>query len=1153
MNCPACQSDNPAAARFCIQCATPLDRVCPACGATAPPAARFCMQCATPLPGSAALPVAVTAPPVPFLDEDAPSLGGSDEGERKYLTILFADVTGVGSAGEEMDPETAREILGSAVERMLVQVERFGGTVNQVHGEGILALFGAPVAHDDDAERAIRSAWAIRQEMAAFGATVAARSGYEGFGARVGINTGLVVLGELGSDTRVKYTAIGDAVNLAARLQGAAPPGEIVISDSTLALARPCVTVRELGALQLKGKARSVSAYVVTGLQEGDEVARRPGQAMPLVGRDSDLAGLQQQWAAVRAGRGQVAVVVGDSGVGKSRLLTEFARLAATGEDGTLQIWDGRGQSYRQGWSYGLFSSLLRRYWGIPTDAADVDVRGGLAAGLAETLGGAATGALPHLARMFGLPAGTATEQERALEGRALQTEIFATVQRLAAALLVRGPLLITVDDLHWADPTSIDLLESLLPRTETSPLMILVLTRPGHPESAERFRTRATAEYPAATRTYSLAPLTTEQSHTLIAQLLGSAQLSPALEALVGLIQEKAEGNPFYLEEVLHGLVDQGVLARDGAGWTVTRAVAEIEIPNSLHGVLQARIDRLPDQARRVLQLASVIGRTFSHRFLQSLSPDGGRLDRALAILRESDLIQDRGGPGERTYGFHHGMTQEIAYGTMLLRRRRAVHGRLAAAIEAMDPDGAGGHYALLAHHYDLSDNAQQAIQYLLLAGQQALDLFANQEALALHRRALARLEAAGSAAAPADMMRAQRNLGILLYNAGDLAAAEGHFRAALAIAGNPDERAAMHGEVARVWGWRGKMDQALAEIEAGLAEAPGRLETARLHRLQGTLQLMLGNYPAAIARLESVLPILKAGGAIRDWDEASRMLGLAHQLQGHLDKAGEYFEQVLYAAQLRGDQGKIVEARNALGYVALQQGNLPRAESHLRDAQAIIEQRNLQVALPPVLNSLGDTFRARGDTQTAEGLYARSRELSARNEQALELGQALCGLAELALTAGASDQAKALLAACAPLIEADKELEAQYYLTLARQALAAGDLAGAAAAAAQAHATTIPLAQGVAERVRGQVAARQGRLTDAAAAFAGSAERLEESGALLELAHTLAAWAGAGLGTEEESAVLRTRAAELYAGCGAPAPTEIAQAAEPVGLRPG
>ncbi|HUS16946.1 MAG TPA: adenylate/guanylate cyclase domain-containing protein [Chloroflexia bacterium] len=1004
--------------------------------------------------------------------------GRQIEGERKYLTIMFADVVGSTAMAEGMDPETAREILGSAVERMLAQVERFGGTVNQVLGDGMLAFFGAPIAHEDDAERAVRAAWAIQQEMEPFGAEVAYRWGYEGFGVRVGINTGLVVLDELGSDTRVKYTAIGDAVNLTARLQSAAPPGGIVISDSTLELVRPCVTVMELGGLELKGKVQKIAAYQVTSLQEsGDKVHGAPGLSSPLVGREAELAGLQEQFRAVCGGRGQVAVVMGDIGVGKSRLLAEFQEWVTETADGPVQVLQGRGQSYRQTWSYGVFIHLMRRYWGISDNATETETAAALRTVAEARLGEKADAVVPYLLRLFGLPIrGAAAERLRHLDGKALQDEMFAAVEQLMESMLVHGPVLLAIDDLHWADPTSVELLASLLPIMERRPLMIMALAWPEHEDAAERFRTGAMEGYPAQTRVYRLGPLNTKQSRTLIENLLGERTLSRDLYKLNGLIQRKAEGNPFYLQEVLRDLIEQGTLVRTPAGWIVTQDVAEMEIPNSLQAVLQARIDRLDEHARRVLQLASVIGRSFTDPLLRTLSADHQRLPRDLATLEEGDLISEQPSRVEATYVFNQGLTREVAYATILLRRRREYHGRLAAAIEQTAAGDPAKSVSLLAHHYDLSDDGDKAIQYLLRAGAQAQALYANEEAQAFYRRALARLADAGVAAPPAALQEAQTHLAEVLEATGQLAEAEPHYRAALALATTPAEQAHLYAQIASTWGWRGEVDQAQAAIEAGLALLPGQadsLEAARLRRMEATLRLMSGDYPAAVSLLEGILPTLRAGERIAELEQVYRRLGISYQLMGRLVESLGYLEQGLGAAKQRGDQAAVAVAHNAVGYTYLQMGEPARALGHLHEALHILEQRNLKKELPNVYNSLAETERALGRPEQARTFYTRSRELSTRNQQAFERGQALCGLAGLALDAEDRTTAAPLLQECAPLIDVDNELAAQYHVLQARLLLGQGALAAALEAAQAAQHSGIPLMVTQGTRLMEQIAA--------------------------------------------------------------------------------
>jgi adenylate cyclase len=424
------------------------------------------------------------------------------------------------------------------------------------------------------------------------------------------------------------------------------------------------------------------------------------------------------------------------------------------------------------------------------------------------------------------------------------------------------------------------------------------------------------------------------------------------------------------------------------------------------------------------------VIGRGFSRALLLALTPEPERLARDLAALEASDLISPRPEPGDPAYVFNQGLTRDVAYSSVLLRRRRELHGRLGAVIEAQAAADPAGAYALLAYHYDLSEHAGKAVEYLLLAGAQAQALYANEEALGLLRRALARLSAPGAPARPEQLLRVRTQLGEVCEASGELAEAESHYRAALALAPTGREQARLYGRIATTWGWRGDDAQAEAAIRQGLAllaADPDPVETARLRRMEATLKLQTGAYGEAIALLEAATPVARAAGALAELEHDLRMLGLAYQLQGQMTPASDALRQALAAAQQRGDPVSAALAHNSLAWLYLQAGDLRPALSHLGEAQAILEARNLRKELPPVYNSLGDAYRAAGQPAPAAAFYAQSRDLAAGAGQALELGQALCGLAALALDAGDRAGAAALLAAAAPMIGTDKELEAQ------------------------------------------------------------------------------------------------------------------------------
>jgi class 3 adenylate cyclase len=527
---------------------------------------------------------------------------------------LFVDIVGSTSLAEGMDPEDWREIVEGAHRRVIEAVGRFEGTIAQLLGDGVLAFFGAPQAHEDDPERAIRAAILIQEDVGDYAGQI--REKAPGFRVRVGIHTGLVVVGDVGDDEHLEYLAVGDTVNLAARLQGAAEPGSVLVSAETRRLAGPGFEYLDRGLLDLKGKDKPVRAFAVTAGRPG---ARRQrgieGLSSPLVGRDQDLARLRGLLASLNAGRGGVAVVIGEAGLGKSRLIAEWRGAAQPmREEGLLWV-ETQCLSYGRALAFHLAAEILRGLIGATPDAGPEDTRLALDRACARLGPEAVEELVPALAHMLGLPLDEAPlSRIRFLDGDALHAKYAQAMQQLLVSLAAERPVVIVCDDMHWSDPSSVELGLHVLPDVVKAPILVALVSRPDEDSPGWRIVEQG-RQLPGALE-IELAPLTSEQSDVLIGHLLRSGEPPESLQRI---ISQRAEGNPFFVEEMLRMFIDRGLVRQDEGGWKHTGGMTTGEIPDTVQGVLTARIDRLPEDAKRVLQVAAVIGRQFSLRVLEN------------------------------------------------------------------------------------------------------------------------------------------------------------------------------------------------------------------------------------------------------------------------------------------------------------------------------------------------------------------------------------------------------------------------------------------------------------------------------------------------------------------------------------------------------
>ncbi len=642
--------------------------------------------------------------------EAARRRGATVETERRVVTILFCDVKGSTAAAERLDPEEWAEIMNEVFGLLIGPVYRYEGVIARLMGDAILAFFGAPIAHEDDPQRATLAALEIVEGIRAERDRLRREHGLA-LDVRVGINTGLVVVGEVGSDLRVEYTAMGDAVNLAARMEQTAAPGTVRITEETRRLVGPLFDFEPLGDVEVRGKTEPVHAFrVLSRKAEPGTLRGIAGREAPLVGRDRELAALRGAVAALRQGRGGVVSLVGEPGLGKTRLLAELRREAAG-----VRWLECRGISYDTTRPYGLFQQLIRQMCAIDErDAPDV-----ARAKIDRTVGGA-----ERMRRAYEILLGVEREPESAaLAGEALKREIQEAMSETVRRGASQAPALLVCDDLHWADPASIELILHLLPLARETRYLTILAFRPDPDAPSARARDEAAKRYAERYTEVALAPLTPEESRTLVDHLL--ADLPLASEGRERILR-KAEGNPFFVEEVARVVLEHG-------------DVADLAIPDTLGSLLVARIDRLAEEPRRALQRASVIGRTFQQRVLGEISDDGHELDAQLATLERADLVREERAAAERSWLFKHALTRDAAYATISLKRRRELHRRVGEALERLFGDRRDEIAALLGHHfYEALD--PRAVRYERIAGDEAYRLYANVEAAAHYARALER-----------------------------------------------------------------------------------------------------------------------------------------------------------------------------------------------------------------------------------------------------------------------------------------------------------------------------------------------------------------------------------------------------------------------------
>ena len=597
-------------------------RTCPRCDASVALDAKFCANCGLALTeassdDAAAHTRVAAAAPAPLITKMRTA---RLTGERKPVTALFADVVGSTSMAEQMDPEDWTAMLNEAFDLMSRAVFQYEGTIAQLQGDAMLAFFGAPVAHEDDPERAIFAALDMLDATAEFAAQLKATHGID-FRIRAGINSGPVMVGNVGSDLRYEYTALGDAVNVAARMQTAAQPGTVLVTEMTRRLTGDTFDLDDLGEIEVKGKAEPIHVYRVLGRKAAPGRRRgleSVGLDSPMVGRDEVLARLTSLLDVVAAGHGRMAFVIGEPGIGKSRLLAELKR-AALSPPSSVRWVEGHCLSYGRNLPYHLVVDLIRSILGISFAASEEDARAALDRELQASLGADAAEAADtgtYLAHLLGLPL-RSTETVKTDVPEVLQGRYVAATHRLLRGMSAKGTIVIVCEDLHWADAASIDVVRNLMPLATQLPILFVAAMRAETDSPGWALLGQARELFGDALTEIRLKALDETQSRTLVANLL---EIESLPDHVRDLILRRAEGNPFFVEEVVRMLIDGGVIVAEGDRWVATAEVSGVEIPESLHGLLLARIDQLPESAKRSLRIAAVIGRQFPVRVLERI-----------------------------------------------------------------------------------------------------------------------------------------------------------------------------------------------------------------------------------------------------------------------------------------------------------------------------------------------------------------------------------------------------------------------------------------------------------------------------------------------------------------------------------------------------
>ena len=894
--------------------------------------------------------------------------------ERKVVTILFVDVSGFTALAEKLDPEEVRSLINACFDCLVPIVQKYDGTIDKFIGDEIMALFGAPQAHENDPERALRSALEMMDRMSSFNQ----EHGTE-LSLHIGVNTGPVVTGAIGSRNRKDYSVMGDAVNLAARLEDASADGEIFVGPSTYRRTSALFEFAALPPLTLKGKSEPLAIHRLTGLKAQPQPVRGiAGMRSELVGRRRELETILDAFTRLKDGTGGIVSIVGEAGVGKSRLVSE----ALTAVNGNLFWAEGRGLSHTTGMSYWMGGSLLRSLLRQNDSATAAEIGEALSKDLQSALPNRFRDVYPYLATLLHIPLDDETsERVKYLSSEALHGQILNAASNYIRARARQQPLILFWEDLHWCDPSSLLLLESFVGLTKQAGVLLMLAYRPD--EDAIEALEQQVQKIDGFQR-IRLAPLTREQSGSLIDHLLNIENLP---DEICDLILDRAEGNPFFIEELLRSLLDSGAVKLENGRVRATAAMDKSLVPETVEGVLTARMDRLSPDQKVSLQSAAVIGRNFEAKVLKKIVPDhvGSHLPQHLGELRRRDFVQPASNheSANGEHMFRHAITQDVAYNALLKARRREIHRGVGEVIEHNFADRLEEVSSTLAYHFEKADARDKALHYLHIAGDRAKSLFANTEAETFFRKAIAQgiaiLEQTRDAATVQLVAQVHESLGDVLSLAGKNDEARQSYDAALALLPNDEHvrRACLRRKIGLSYTLQHRYDamtQAFddADVELGATGSVASDEwwSEKIQVLLERMHLLywqgLSDEMRALADRHQ--EAVKERGTPLQRGRFFQMLGLSHLTGARYlgsDEAVRLTELAVSTSRESPDLAAMSHVRFTAGLTNIFRGNLAPAVEHFRGAFSLAERVGDLVVQARSLTYLTVAFRRLGDRE--------------------------------------------------------------------------------------------------------------------------------------------------------------------------------------------
>jgi len=996
MKCPKCQFDNLKSAKFCNECGNKLETYCLKCEKVNPFGSKFCNECGYDIGKP------TESPPIDFdkpqsytpkfLADKILTTRGYIEGERKVVTVLSADIAQSTSIFEKLDPEDVHSIMDSFFKIAMEEIHRYEGTINQFLGDGFMAIFGAPVAHEDDTLRACNAALAIQTEMSAYGEKLEKKYGID-FRVRIGLNTGKVVVGSIGNDLRMDYTAVGDTTNIAFLLQQIAEPGQIILSDGSYRNIKGYFSCEWLGEEKLKHRKKPVKfCELHHGLTKKSRLDLEEEETLSLfVNRDQELSMLLDLYERVKKNQGQVICINGEAGEGKSRLIYEFRKRIDPAESLYLE---SQCISYGKNFPYYPVVEILKNSFDISEFDSQEKIRGILESKI-NNLDKKLIDSAPTLFKLLSLEkvvaSNTISDPKQAKEAtfQALRSFIFSGIKE--------KPLIMVIENLQWMDSASEEFISYIVENIASFPVFLILTYRViyTHPFGSKSYL-----------RQISLSPLSTGECKSMIENITPKHRLP---DDFIQLVLDKSEGNPLYLEEIIKSLMERGIILKGAMGYKLSKDIKEIEIPESIQEIILARIDRLEKYSKITIQTASVIGREFTLKLLARKEELERQLESHMTELKHLELVREKSFFPEIEYIFKSAVTKDVIYDSLLIKHRKDIHRKIAESIEKLYAEKTDDYLEMLAYHYFNSDSIDKSIFYLVKAGEKASSIYANNEAIGYFHKALNLMDQHHDSWNEY-LKEAHQKLAGLYDLIGDFPQAIHHYMEGMKYAKSSIEKVENMRQIGRICEKTGNLSEALKFYEEALDLIDRNefiLETGRIYMNIGWIHNRNGDYDNALDSCNRALSIFRQKKCDYETALALNNLAVIYEFQGQWNLTEKCNKESIQLMKKIGDQRKLGSFYISLGLLKWKKGELKKSKNYFKKSFMHMETINHIPGMANASLHLGRVYGSEGNIDKAFPYLEKSLEMFQKIGIKAKLCQNYIGLAEANVKKGALKKA--------------------------------------------------------------------------------------------------------------------------------------------------